>query len=124
MIVFVNQQVYFRWCQCISSEDTCADDFPEKQIGDEWAVNLISYIAASGFNDFDLRHLATLIVMLEYYRKRELTLQSDAIYAVSGILRNYSICLKSAFFEWPTSYSPRLYDTLPNLYQQGLKKQQ
>jgi hypothetical protein len=99
MLVFVNEQVYFRCRQCIWSEDTCADRFPDKQLSDEWSVNLMSYMATSnsdtGNLEDDPEPLSGLTNILEYYSTRELTHESDAIDAVSGILQIVSASMKS-----------------------------
>ncbi len=103
MIVFVNEQVYFRCRQCLWSEDTCADKFPNERLLDELTVNLISLIAAdlpgNGDLEDDPEPLTQLTNLLEYYCTRELTHESDAINAVSGILRTISTCMKSELLQ-------------------------
>jgi hypothetical protein len=102
-IIFVNKQVYFRCRKRFWSEDTCVDEFPDDRLLSEWGVSAMSHLAAHSTGTGDLegddQPFPLLINMLEYYSRRELTYEKDAINAISGILRIISPQLDSEFLQ-------------------------
>ncbi|KAH0538422.1 hypothetical protein FGG08_004970 [Glutinoglossum americanum] len=107
-LIFVNDQIYFRCHQCTWSEQSSDDEFPT--VWNKSTGSLLTFVFDS---DFSPAHAYQVFIL--YYSSRQLTKDSDAIDAVSALLKPLAIRMKSRLLEGlPTSsfdmsilFSPR-----------------
>ncbi|MCJ1377887.1 hypothetical protein MMC17_000983 [Xylographa soralifera] len=82
-LIFINQQVYFKCKQCVWAEDDSKDDSPFCSTYDSFDLMFLAI-------DVDESPLSAYQIVLEYYTARDLTIDNDAINAVSGFLKRLS----------------------------------
>ncbi|OAG34723.1 hypothetical protein AYO21_11115 [Fonsecaea monophora] len=85
---FVNGQVYFRCRERIWSEELCRDTAPQTRNPLEWGTNYIA-LARQGMDEMEylLEPYDFLFSALEEFQKRKITLDGDALNAMSGFLQ-------------------------------------
>jgi hypothetical protein len=96
-VIFINNQIYFRCRHCTWCEETCDDDFPATS--NQSAGSMLSYVS-----DPDISAESAYQIILLYYSSRQLTKDSDAINAISALLKPLAIRMKAPLLEGlPTS---------------------
>jgi hypothetical protein len=83
-LIFVNEMMYFRCRQCIWSEETTDDDSPQR-MNESYRGSLLQLAL-----DPDESALGSYNILVQYYSRRELTYESDAINAMAGLLHRLS----------------------------------
>lgn len=96
----MNNQAYFRCRQRIWSEESWSDVEPTQQHTEEWSTNLVALFAeAMDLQEDEFSPYEYLTATLARFQRRKLTLESDAINAMSGILQRVAHLARTTLLE-------------------------